>query len=164
MTGDSEGAKGLHGLDDTDLRILRSLQSNPRKPVSKVAREVGLTDNAIRYRLKRMQAAGIIRGFVMVVDPKVHAKPALGMLLAKASDPEAAQHALHDIADVVGIYHCEGKYNLCLIVRARDEHHVEEMCQEIQRLRVADDPECLLIRHIYRASSATIPETAARER
>ncbi|QND51836.1 Lrp/AsnC family transcriptional regulator [Phyllobacterium sp. 628] len=66
--------KNLHSEDSafdvTDARILVLLNSNARLPMSELAREMGMTAPGVSDRVRRLEDAGIIRGFVLDVDPK----------------------------------------------------------------------------------------------
>jgi Lrp/AsnC family transcriptional regulator for asnA, asnC and gidA len=49
--------------DRLDLRILRSLNRDGRKPYKTIAEELDVSDATIRKRVKRMQKEGIIKQF-----------------------------------------------------------------------------------------------------
>ena len=55
-------------LDEIDRRILDLLQANARMSNAAVAREVGLTPPATLERTRRLEAAGIIRGYHADID------------------------------------------------------------------------------------------------
>jgi Lrp/AsnC family leucine-responsive transcriptional regulator len=55
-------------LDDTDWSLLRELQANGRITLSELSRRVGLTAPAVGERMRRLEEAGIIRGYHAVVD------------------------------------------------------------------------------------------------
>ncbi len=48
-------------LDDVDLRIIRSLMDDARKPVTQLAKEIGVSRPTIISRLDRMIGEGILR-------------------------------------------------------------------------------------------------------
>ena len=55
-------------LDRVDLRIIRSLNKDSRKPYIKVAEEIGVSDTTVRQRVKRMLDEGIIKQFNLLLD------------------------------------------------------------------------------------------------
>ena len=55
--------------DDKNLALLRLLDRNPRLPVSELARAIGMSAPAVRERIERMEADGVIRGYRIDVDP-----------------------------------------------------------------------------------------------
>ncbi len=58
-------------IDRKDQRILAALEMNARKPLTQVAKEVGLSRQMIEYRIKRMQKEHIIFGAHAVFDSVV---------------------------------------------------------------------------------------------
>jgi DNA-binding Lrp family transcriptional regulator len=127
------GAAVLRRLDDTDYRILQLLQANPRSPVSHVARQVGLTDNAVRYRIRRLQQAGIIREFVMVVDPRLMGRPNLHILLLRLRDPGNLEELVRSVPEACGAYLCEGEFDACLFVCAADARALEDVMEQLRQ-------------------------------
>lgn len=57
-------------LDPVDARILAALHDEARLPMSELARRVGLSAPSVAERVRRLEAAGIIRGFTVDVDPR----------------------------------------------------------------------------------------------
>ncbi len=57
-------------LDRIDLKILRSLQENARISYVDLACQVGLSTTPCLERVKRLERAGIIRGYRAILDPR----------------------------------------------------------------------------------------------
>ena len=53
----------LRSLDEIDRQIIAVLQANGREPISSLANKVGLSRNATRDRLDRLERAGVIAGY-----------------------------------------------------------------------------------------------------
>lgn len=139
-------------MDETDLRILRALQANPRIPVSKIARAVGLTDNAIRYRVRRMQAAGVIREFVTVVDPRMLGRPVFALVMGRLRSKEDLAAPFEQVPEVLGAYTGSGDCDCCLLVCARDEPDLERVLDGLKRRGTLEEPRVLRVEHGYRFS------------
>lgn len=56
-------------LDDISWKILELLQQNARLPYSEIGRQVGLSAPAVAERVRRMEDAGVIRGYRADIDP-----------------------------------------------------------------------------------------------
>lgn len=56
-------------LDEINRRLLRALQAEPRLSMSALARRVGMSAPAVTERVQRLEAAGVIRGYQLDVDP-----------------------------------------------------------------------------------------------
>jgi Lrp/AsnC family transcriptional regulator, leucine-responsive regulatory protein len=57
-------------LDEVNVRLLGELASDPRLAVSELARRVGMSAPAVRERVQRLEAAGVIAGYRMELDPE----------------------------------------------------------------------------------------------
>jgi Lrp/AsnC family transcriptional regulator len=57
-------------LDDTDVKILRLLQSDATQSIQDIADQVALTSNPCWRRIKRLEENGVIKRRVAVVDPR----------------------------------------------------------------------------------------------
>ena len=57
-------------LDALDRQILGLLQEDASLPIQQIADQVGLSVNPCWRRIRRMEADGIIRGRVAIVDPE----------------------------------------------------------------------------------------------
>ncbi len=64
-------------LDAVNIRVLKELQLDPRLTMTKLGRKVGLSSPAVTERVRRLEEAGIIRGYRMEIDPS-----ALGLPIA----------------------------------------------------------------------------------
>lgn len=61
---------GKSMLDATDARILAALDSDARLSMSELARLVGMSAPSVSERVRRLEAAGVIRGFTVDVDTR----------------------------------------------------------------------------------------------
>ncbi|HSI42199.1 MAG TPA: Lrp/AsnC family transcriptional regulator [Xanthobacteraceae bacterium] len=56
-------------LDPVDRRLITELDRDARRPTSELARLVGMSAPAVTERLRRLEAAGVLKGFTAEVDP-----------------------------------------------------------------------------------------------
>jgi Lrp/AsnC family leucine-responsive transcriptional regulator len=62
-------------LDEIDRKIIELLQDNSRITVADMAREIGeLTENAIRYRIDRLESEGYISDYTIRLNSKKFGK------------------------------------------------------------------------------------------
>ena len=61
---------GLPELDAIDRRILRALQTDGRLTYDVLAAQVSLSPSAALRRVKRLEEAGVIKGYVALVPPE----------------------------------------------------------------------------------------------
>ncbi len=60
----------MDAIDRTDVRILEQLQRDGRLSHVELAERVGLSATPCTRRVRRLEQAGIIRGYAAIVDPK----------------------------------------------------------------------------------------------
>jgi len=60
---------GSKELDAINRQILKELQGDPRLSMTELGRRVGLSSPSVTERVRRLEAAGIIRGYRLEVDP-----------------------------------------------------------------------------------------------
>ena len=56
-------------LDPTAVRILHALSEDPRQSMSALSRRVGMSAPAVTERVRRLEEAGVIRGYRLDIDP-----------------------------------------------------------------------------------------------
>jgi DNA-binding Lrp family transcriptional regulator len=57
-------------IGELDRKIIRVLNANARKSFREIAKEVGTSVTAVIHTVKKLEAAGAVRGYVPVVDPE----------------------------------------------------------------------------------------------
>lgn len=62
-------AKKSGDLDEFDRKIIAALLADGRMTVTDLAQQVGLSKTPCQMRLRKLIAAGVIRGFSAIVDP-----------------------------------------------------------------------------------------------
>ena len=55
-------------LDIKDFKILSLVSTNSRMEYIKISKKLKLTPNAIKYKLKKLEKAGIIKGYTISID------------------------------------------------------------------------------------------------
>lgn len=59
----------IHALDKLDQAILRELQRDGRQTYDVIGARVGLSASAVLRRVRRLEEAGVIAGYVALVNP-----------------------------------------------------------------------------------------------
>lgn len=114
-----------HGLDSTDLRILREIQRNGRITVVELSRRVHLTKTPCAERLRRLESAGIIGGYVAQLNPAVldlaHVAMVQVQLKGTTSDElNAFNEAVARVPEIQSCHMIAGGYDYLLKVRTRN--------------------------------------------
>src|SRR5687767_10332598 len=73
-------------MDNVGWRILEELQADARINYVELGRRVGLTSPAVAERVRRMEDAGIITGYRVMVDPAKVGLPVTAIIRLRADD------------------------------------------------------------------------------
>ncbi len=122
-------------LDERDLDILSALQEDARATYADVAQRVGLSASAVHDRVRKLELAGVIRGYRAVIDP--HAVGLFVTALIAATPFDAGQaddlpDRVGDFPEVEDCYSVAGEASYILKVRTRTTADLEDL---IRRLR-----------------------------
>lgn len=83
-------------LDETDRALLAALAEDARRPVSELARLVGLSAPSTAERIRRLEAQGVIERFTVQLDPR-----ALGFTLQAIVRVKPLPGQLHLVEEVI---------------------------------------------------------------
>ena len=108
----------VNGLrDEIDLRLLAELQSEPRLPMTELGRRVGMSAPAVTERVRRLEEAGVIRGYRLDIDPAALGLPLTAYIRVRPNAgylPRVAELA-QEIPEVVECHRITGED--CFIVK-----------------------------------------------
>ncbi len=112
-------------IDQIDRKILRELAAQGRIPVTQLAAKVGISKTPCQNRIRRLEAAGYIRGYRAVLDPEKLDKAHVAFVEVKLTDtrePALAQFnaAVLRCAEIEQCYMIAGSFDYLLKVRTRD--------------------------------------------
>jgi DNA-binding Lrp family transcriptional regulator len=57
-------------IDELERKIVRALNANARRSFREIAKEVGTSAPSVIHAVKKLESAGVIKGYVPVVDPE----------------------------------------------------------------------------------------------
>lgn len=117
--------------DRIDEEIISILSRDARTSNREVARTIGLSDTAVRKRLKRLSSAGIAK-ITAVVHPlsSGYALSALVRLRTTPADARTIAVRAAEIESVSFSALSAGKFNVVALVMARDEAHLASLLHD----------------------------------
>jgi len=124
--------KQLVPVDETDRRILARLQLDGREPVARLAEAVGLSAPPVHERLRRLEEAGIIRGYTVVLDAaqigfRFTAMVSVTLALHREGAMMKFRDAVLAVPEILDCYHTTGGADFLLRVVCRDTAHYEDL-------------------------------------
>jgi Lrp/AsnC family leucine-responsive transcriptional regulator len=122
----------MEKLDNTDKKILESLQTDCTLNTKEVAAKVGLSVTATYERIKRMEKTGMIDGYVALINKdkigkslvafcsvslQLHSKPLLNKF----------EKAILDLSEVMECFHTAGTSDYLLKIVVDDMKHYQDV-------------------------------------
>lgn len=143
-------------IDPVDARILDLLQSDGRRSYAEIGAEVGMSGPSAHERVKKLEARGIVRGYMAQVDP---AAVGLGVLAfmwvsqAPGTIVDDITDAFAEIPEVEACHRIAGEGDYLLKIRARDTADLERVVRLVQSTR-----------HVYRTETDVVFSTPFERR
>jgi DNA-binding Lrp family transcriptional regulator len=115
-------------MDNTDTKILNLLRENSRMKNTEIARQVDLTERAVRARIEKLVREGVIRKFtietspvgvegLVLIDTQVGRTPAVKAMASEMSD---------------SVFECSGEFDVAVRLRAAT---LDELNRKVDGLR-----------------------------
>jgi DNA-binding Lrp family transcriptional regulator len=125
-------------MDSTDRRIVALLRENARRSFKDVGEHVHLSAPAVKRRVDRLEAEGVIRGYAAIVDPHAfgwHAEAFVDLYCDGRMPGESIKRAVASEAGVVSAHTVAGEASALLHVMAEDTQDLESC---LERIRATD--------------------------
>lgn len=124
-------------MDEIDMKILRLLQEDSRISYTDLSNNIGISETAIRRRVKKLIDEGIITKFTVKLDTEKIGKGVtafVGVDVGGEMGPVAGSELMNDPA-ISELYTVTGDFDLLLKVTCKD---VKELERVIERIRGMD--------------------------
>lgn len=133
MTADPdrvEAARTPRGLDAVDRSLISLLQEDGRTSFTTLAKEVGLSEGAVRQRVQRLLRDGTMQ-IVAVTDPLDVDLARQAMVGIRVNgDLHVVAAELAKLPQVCYIVLCAGSFDLLVEVICRDDEHLLELLND----------------------------------
>ncbi|MCC2307224.1 Lrp/AsnC family transcriptional regulator [Cellulomonas chengniuliangii] len=121
-------------LDALDEGILRALSVDARASYAEIGAVVSLSAPAVKRRVDRLRARGVVRGFTVRLDPAAlgwSTEAFIELFCHGSTSPATMQAAVEHYPEVVSASTVTGDVDLMVQVRARDMRHLERVVERL---------------------------------
>jgi Lrp/AsnC family transcriptional regulator for asnA, asnC and gidA len=125
-------------LDSVDKEIIYMLIDNAKTSLAHISKNVGISTTAVHQRIKKLEQAGVIENSISFLNPKkigYKVVSYIGVFLDQPSHYHDAIKALKDVNEVVEAHYTTGNYTIFLKVLCRDNDHLMEILNKLQKLK-----------------------------
>jgi len=118
-------------MDKTDAKIIDILKRDSRTPLTRIAKKVGLTEGAVRYRLNELIRSGTIKRFTIELGKEIKA---IVLIITETQIPtENISEAIKKIPAVRDFYEVSGDYTIICFVIGET---IDEVNRVVERIRL----------------------------
>ncbi len=123
-------------MDDTDVKILKTLVSDARLSSRQMSKASGVSIGTVLARVKKMEVAGVIRGYTAVVD---HEK--LGYQLTALTEITVSKGRLLEVENeiarmpnVCGVYDVTGMTDAFILAKFKTREELSAFAKRLLAL------------------------------
>ena len=120
-------------LDDTDRRILALVQKDASLAQAEIGKRVGLSTAAVHERVKKLEAAGVIRRWTAIVEPAAVGAQVCAFVEVFFEHPRFEKGFIERVKKVEAVQECHhitGEFSLLLKVRVADMPSLQALLLE----------------------------------
>ncbi|RLG08955.1 MAG: transcriptional regulator [Thaumarchaeota archaeon] len=121
----------------SDITLIKLLMENSRRPYIELAKILGVTEAAVRKRIKRLEERGIIRRYSVEVDPRKLGYEVVAFIGLDAA-PEHYIRVMEDLRardEVINLYSTSGDHMLIAECWFRNSRELSAFIKELERAR-----------------------------
>lgn len=122
-------------MDETDKKILNILEKDGRTAFVDVAKEVGITEGAVRKRVKELVETETIKKFTIVTGPEKKIKS----LILLNTNPQIPIAEISDkvrkIVNVKEVYELSGDYDIIAFIEAENLKEINKTVDLIREVK-----------------------------
>jgi Lrp/AsnC family transcriptional regulator, leucine-responsive regulatory protein len=127
---------GRFDLDDKDRTLLYYLQTDARITNTELAQRVDLSPTGLQKRLRKLEEAGIIKGYVTLLDREAIGYDMLCFVQVtlQRHEPEANEQfksAVQQMPAVLECHHLTGEYDYLLKILVQNRGQLEHFLIEV---------------------------------
>jgi len=134
---------------NTDRYILRILKYDGRAAYGHIGEKVGLSEGAVRKRIKTLADSGVIRKFTVKVGESDGAE-AITLLATNPSYPtQMVSERIRAIRNVETTYEVTGEYDIVAVISGMNVTEVNECIEKIRRVEGIMKTNTMIVLHSW---------------
>ena len=132
-------------VDETDEKIIRILQADSRKAFVEIASEIGLSESAVRRRVKNLVDRMIIKRFTIELGTTDKTSAITLISVASTADTSAVSNQLMNLNGVKVVYEITGQYDIAAIIAAPAIADINKCIDDIRKTEGVSDTDTVII-------------------
>ena len=135
-------------LDDVDLRIIDLLKRNSRMSFIEIGKRIGLSEGAVRRRVRLLVERGVIKRFTIELSKDYVINAVTFLTLDRGDLTEEVIERISRIPEVESVYELTGRFDAMVMISAGGVSSLNECIDKISRVRGVKHTETAVILRI----------------
>ena len=135
----------LNNIDSFDEKIIKILQNDARKPFVEIANTIGLSESAVRRRIKNLTDNNIIKKFTIEINNSEKTSAITLISVASSSDTSTVTSKLLNLEGVDVVYEITGQYDIAAIISAPAILEINSYIDEVRKIEGVSDTNTVII-------------------
>jgi DNA-binding Lrp family transcriptional regulator len=134
-------------LNSIDEKIIKILKNDSRKSFVEIANDIGMSESAVRRRVKNLQDIGIIKKFTIDLGPSNKTSAITLISVSSTADTSNVSKRLLGLKGVEVVYEITGQFDIATIIIAPTILEINSYIDEIRKIEgVADTNTVIILR------------------
>ncbi|MDQ3083306.1 MAG: Lrp/AsnC family transcriptional regulator [Thermoproteota archaeon] len=134
-----------NNLNSIDEKIIGLLKSDSRKSFVEIANSIGMSESAVRRRVKNLQDTGVIQKFTIDVGPSNKTSAITLISVSSVADTSKVSDQLLKLKGVEIVYEITGQYDIATIIVAPTILEINSYIDEIRKIDGVSDTNTVII-------------------
>jgi len=132
-------------INSIDAKIISILKGDSRKPFVEIANSIGMSESAVRRRVKNLQESGVINKFTVEMGPSNKTSAITLISVSSVADTSAVSDQLLKLAGVETVYEITGQYDIATVISAPTILEINSYIDEIRKIDGVSDTNTVII-------------------
>lgn len=121
-------------MDKVNRKIVEILKENGRATYINIGKKVGLSEGAVRKRIKTLVSSGVIKRFTVEIEFTENAETITLLNIDPSFPTSEICEKLKKLPNIETVYEVTGQYDIAVIISALSIAEVNDCVEKIRRL------------------------------
>ena len=132
-------------LNSIDEKIIKILKNDSRKSFVEIANDIGMSESAVRRRVKNLQDIGVIKKFTIDLGPSNKTSAITLISVSSTADTSNVSKRLLGLKGVEVVYEITGQFDIATIIIAPTILEINSYIDEIRKIDGVSDTNTVII-------------------
>jgi DNA-binding Lrp family transcriptional regulator len=132
-------------IDSIDENIIKTLQKDSRQSFVEIATKIGLSESAVRRRVKNLIDRGIIKRFTIELSTRDKTSAITLISVNSTADTNLVSSKLMNLEGVEVIYEITGQYDIAAIIAAPTITEINKCIDDVRKTEGVHDTNTVII-------------------